>query len=123
MIHQPDTSSPITDRVTPPVHKKSSNSTTSTSLDPVGPEIGSWRRLGPPRQIMDTNGPNIDILGLKCKNTDEVIMRDTLDDKKQKMLDDEACTLGKLMADNLGSAVAAWQCESSKIQEVIISLY
>ena len=58
---------------------------------------------------MDTNGPNIDILGSKRKTSDEVIMRDTLDDKKQKILDDEARTLGKLMADNLGSAVAAWQ--------------
>ena len=58
---------------------------------------------------MDNNGPNIDISGSKRKNSDEMIMRDTLDDKKQKMLDDEAHTLGKLMADNLGSVVAAWQ--------------
>uniref|UniRef100_A0A7N2LPN5 DUF4283 domain-containing protein n=1 Tax=Quercus lobata TaxID=97700 RepID=A0A7N2LPN5_QUELO len=109
MTHQPDTLSTITDHVTSSVHKNFSNSTRSTSLDPVGPQTGSWRRLGPPRQIMDTNGPNIDILGSKRKNSDEVIMRDTLDDKKQKILDDEARTLGKLKADNLGSAVAAWQ--------------
>lgn len=58
---------------------------------------------------MDTNGPNIDVLGSKRKNSDDVVIRDTLEDKKQKMFDEEARTLGKLMADNLGSAVAAWQ--------------
>ena len=35
-------------------------------------------------------------------------MEDSFDEKKQKLLNEEARTLGKLMADNLGSAVAAW---------------
>ena len=36
-------------------------------------------------------------------------MEDSFDEKKQKLLNEEACTLGKLMAENLGSAMAAWQ--------------
>ena len=37
-------------------------------------------------------------------------MEDSFNEKKkQKLLNEEARTLGKLMADNLGLAVAAWQ--------------
>lgn len=68
---------------------------------------------------MDTSDSSGQLVDLKSK-THVDTLRDkkqklldeeakTLHDKKQKLLDDEAKTLGKLMADNLGSAVAAWQ--------------
>ena len=53
---------------------------------------------------MDTSDSSGQLVGPKRKTH-----VDTFRDKKQKLLDDEAKTLGKLMADNLGSAVAAWQ--------------
>ena len=36
-------------------------------------------------------------------------MEDSFDEKKQKLLNEEARTLGKLMAGNLRLVVAAWQ--------------
>ena len=74
----------------------------------VGPKIGTWRRLGPPAHAMDTSEKNEQVLGpkRKCEDTDPNIA--ILTEKKQR-LNDEAKALGKLMADNLGSAVAATQ--------------
>ena len=57
---------------------------------------------------MDTSEKNEQVLGpkRKCEDTDPNIA--ILTEKKQR-LNDEAKALGKLMADNLGSAVAATQ--------------
>ena len=58
---------------------------------------------------MDTRDSNDQTLGPKHKTHVEDMHEDTSIEKKQKLLDMEAKTLGKLMTDNLGSAVAAWQ--------------
>ncbi|KAF3952002.1 hypothetical protein CMV_022403 [Castanea mollissima] len=106
----------------PETQKTTTSPTCSTPTVNTGPPLGTWRRLGPPRQIMDTSDSSDHPVGPKRKT--HATHADTLHDKKQKLsdaeekilhdkkqqlLDDEAKTLGKLMADNLGSAVAAWQ--------------
>ena len=58
---------------------------------------------------MDTCDSNDHTLGPKRKTHAEDMHEDTSIEKKQKLLDMEAKTFGKLMADNLGSVVAAWQ--------------
>nr|XP_023926510.1 uncharacterized protein LOC112037926 [Quercus suber] len=109
VTHVTDTMPPITNHDIHAIHQNSNSSITSTPLDLVGPKQSSWRRLGPPRHIMDASGTCDHMSGSKRKSSEEVIMEDSFDEKKQKLLNEEARTLGKLMADNLGSAVAAWQ--------------
>lgn len=53
----------------------------------------------------DTTLPSV---GPKRKTKGQTQPHTTSSDKKQK-LDEKTCTLGKIMADNLGSTVAAWQ--------------
>ena len=57
---------------------------------------------------MDTCDSNDHTLGPKCKTHAGDMHENTSIEKKQKLLDMEAKTLGKLMADNLGSAMATW---------------
>lgn len=70
---------------------------------------GTWRRLGLPRGIMNFATPGEMVLGSKRKPQSLPSSDEPLTDKKQKLLDLEAKALGKLMAENLESAVAARQ--------------
>ena len=56
--------------------------------------------------IIEASGP---ILDPKRKAHMDETQGGVFIDKKQHLLDEEAKALGKLMADNLGSAVAAMQ--------------
>ena len=58
---------------------------------------------------MDTSETYNHMSGSKRKSSEEVIMEDSFDEKKQQLLNEEAHTLAKLMADNLGLTVATWQ--------------
>ena len=58
---------------------------------------------------MDTSEKIEQVLGPKCKCEDTKPYIAILTDKKIKRLDDETKALGKLMADNLESAMAAMQ--------------
>lgn len=87
------------------------------SLHTVGPKKlldpsqGTWKRLGPSKQIVDTNNTCLTSSGPKRKFGNVSIMHGMHDitlDKKQK-LDEEVKFIGKIMADNMGSAMAAWQ--------------
>lgn len=104
------------------IHTKASNSTRSNTDNQVGPKLGTWKRLGPPNHAMDitkANGPILGpkhiteakglFLGPKHKAHMDEPHGGVFSDKKQRLLDEETKALGKLMADNLGSAVAAVQ--------------
>lgn len=86
----------------------------SDSLQTAGPKKlldpsqGTWKRLGPPKQVLDIKSTSLTGNGPKRKTEDVTILHDTTLDKKQK-LDEEAKVLQKIMANNMGSAVAAWQ--------------
>ena len=73
----------------------------------IDPSQGTWNRIGPPKQTLDLqlHSPPV---GPKRKPESQPHSYATSIDKKLK-LDEDTHTLGKLMADNLGSAVAAWQ--------------
>lgn len=73
----------------------------------IDPSQGTWKRVGPPKQTLDLqlHSPPV---GPKRKPESQYHSHATSIDKKQK-LDEDTCTLGKIMAENLGSAVAAWQ--------------
>ena len=58
---------------------------------------------------MDNTETMGQLLGPKCKCDKIETQSAIFIDKKQKRLDEETKALGKLMADNLGSAVAATQ--------------
>nr|POE90757.1 hypothetical protein CFP56_27341 [Quercus suber] len=90
VTHVTDTMPPITDHDIHAIHQNSNSSITSTPLDLVGPKQSSWRRLGPPRHIMDTSGTCDHMSGSKRKSSEEVIMEDSFDEKKQKLLNEEA---------------------------------
>ena len=74
----------------------------------MGPKIATWRRIGPPTpHAMETS--NEPILGLKHKSQVLDTQSAIFIQKKHKTLEEEAKALGKLMANNLGSVVAARQ--------------
>ena len=98
--------------ITPEPHISGSHLATNTNPSYnteslVGPKIGTWRRLEPPTHAMDTPKKTKLVVGpkRKCEDTEPYIA--ILTDKKQKRLDDETKALGKLMADNWGSAMVA----------------
>ena len=62
-----------------------------------------------PNHAMDITEASGPILGPKRKAHMDETQGGVFIDKKQHLLDEEAKALGKLMADNLGSAVAAMQ--------------
>nr|POF16853.1 hypothetical protein CFP56_17421 [Quercus suber] len=66
---------------------------------------GTWRRLGPPRDVKNSTTSSETVLKSKRKQQSPPSPEDPLTDKKQKLLDLEAKSLGKLMAENLGSAL------------------
>ena len=68
-----------------------------------------WKRLGPPNHAMDITKASGPILGPKRKAHMYETQGGVFIDKKQCLLDEEIKTLGKLMADNLGSAEVALQ--------------
>ncbi|KAK7853822.1 hypothetical protein CFP56_034518 [Quercus suber] len=74
----------------------------------LNPAQGTWKRIRPPKLVLDTKPTTLLSTGPKRKTEDMSTMHDSSLDKKQK-LDEEAKSLGKIMADNLGSAVATWQ--------------
>ena len=70
---------------------------------------GTWRRLGLPRDLMNSTTSSESVLRSKRKQHSLPSVVDPLTDKKQKLLDMVAKALGKIMAENLGSVVAARQ--------------
>ena len=91
------------------IHIKASNSTHSNTNSQVGPKLGTWKRLGPPSHTMDITKAIGPILGPKRKAHMYETQGGVFIDKKQRLLDEETKILGKLMADNLGSTIAALQ--------------
>ena len=74
----------------------------------MGPKIATWRRIGPPTpHAMETS--NEPILGPKRKSQVLDTQSTIFIQKKHRTLEEELKALGKLMADNLGSVVAARQ--------------
>ena len=75
-------------------------------MNTLGPQPRTWKRLAPTYHTMNTNEDSGLCMGQKQKcKTHEVEDRATLN--KKQCLEEETKTLSKLMADNLGSAVAA----------------
>uniref|UniRef100_A0A7N2MZ67 Zinc knuckle CX2CX4HX4C domain-containing protein n=1 Tax=Quercus lobata TaxID=97700 RepID=A0A7N2MZ67_QUELO len=70
---------------------------------------GTWRRLGLPRDLMNSTTSSESVLRSKRKQHSLPSVVDPLTDKKQKLLDMVAKALGKIMVENLGSVVAARQ--------------
>ena len=83
-------------------------STHLSTIQTVGPKIATWCRMGPstPHAMETSNEP---ILGPKCKSQVFDTQSAIFIQKKHRTLEEEAKALGKPMADNLGSAVAARQ--------------
>lgn len=70
---------------------------------------GTWHRLGLPRDLMNSTTSSESVLRSKRKQHSLPSVVDPLTDKKQKLLDMVAKSLGKITAENLGSVVAARQ--------------
>ena len=97
--------------IAPKSHDSQHDAHTSTHLNTIptlGPKLATWRRIGPPtpHAMESSNEP---ILGPKRKSQALDTQNTIFTQKKHRTLEDEAKVLGKLMADNLGSAVAARQ--------------
>ena len=73
----------------------------------IDPSQGTWKRIRPPKQTLDLqlHSPPV---GPKRKPESQP-HSDAMSNNKKQKLDEDTRILEKLMADNLGSAVAAWQ--------------
>ncbi|KAL0012258.1 hypothetical protein SO802_007366 [Lithocarpus litseifolius] len=72
--------------------------------DKPEPVHGTWRRIEPPRDNMKVSISSKIGLGPKRKQLEVPSTDDSHNEKKQKLLEMEAKSLGKLFAENLGSA-------------------
>lgn len=68
-------------------------------------KLPTWKRIAPTTQPMDTIKNGMQHLCLKHKSGE--IGQDTLERDKKQKLEEETLKLGKLMAQNFGTVVAA----------------
>ena len=106
---QPNISCPTHISDPPKAPESTTTPTYHTVPEKIEPLHGTWYRIGPPRETMNTSTSSETVLGPKRKQQDSLSIDDSPTNKKHKLLEMEAKSLGKLMVENLGSAVAAWQ--------------
>ena len=94
---------------TPKAPEPTTTPTDQTVIEKTVPLHGTWRRIGPPHNTVSVGISCESVLGPKRKQQDGPLPDDPPNDKKQRLLEMEAKSLGKLMAENLGSAMAARQ--------------
>nr|POE90306.1 hypothetical protein CFP56_68285 [Quercus suber] len=94
---------------TPKAPEPTTTHTNKTVTKKTEPLHGTWRRLGLPRDTVNAGISCELVLGPKRKPQDVPLPDDPPNDKKQRHMEMEAKSLGKLMAEHLGSAVAARQ--------------